>query len=43
MFETSVVFLPALAKDVPLLVSWDDGGLLTRRASKIDAAEFGAH
>jgi ABC-type nickel/cobalt efflux system permease component RcnA len=44
LFEASVAFLPSLAKDVvPHLVSWDDGALLTKRASKIDAAEFGAH
>jgi hypothetical protein len=44
LFEASVAILPSLTKDVvPHLVSWDDGGLLTKRSSKIDAAEFGAH
>lgn len=43
LFEASVVFLPSLAKDVPHLVSWNNGGLLTKKVSKIDAAEFGAH
>lgn len=44
LFEASVAFLLSLARDVvPHLFSWDDGGLLTKKASKIDAAEFAAH
>jgi hypothetical protein len=43
-FEAIVAFLPSLARDVVLhLVSWEDGGLPTKRASKIDAADFDAH
>jgi len=44
LFEAIVAFVPSLAKDVVLhLVSWEDGGLPKKRASKIDDADFGAH